>query len=153
MEARRTETSLYSSEAKAVAYIVGDGTIYLWNGTPVAYIGKQYDGGTSIIYGFNWKLVDFISQGYVFDKSGRAAGRTRFPRFGSRRGRLAESEKERVATSRLMDLLAFADNTGGGIFVFTLGTIPAIEPAAPAAEALYGGGETPIGWARYEASL
>jgi hypothetical protein len=40
-----------------------------------------------------------------------------------------------------------AERRGGGVFAFTLGVLRANEPAAPAAEALFGGGENPIGWA------
>jgi hypothetical protein len=44
------------------------------------------------------------------------------------------------------------ENTGSGIFVFTLGALKANEPAAPTAEALFGGSETPIGWAIYQSA-
>jgi hypothetical protein len=38
-----------------------------------------------------------------------------------------------------------AERTGGGVFTFTVGGLRADEPAAPAAEALFGGGENSTG--------
>ena len=63
------ETSLFDSEGEAVAYIdlSDDLTIYLWEGTPVAYLDEED------IYGFNGKHLGWYSRGSIVDHDGDAA--------------------------------------------------------------------------------
>ena len=64
------EISLFGSNGEAVAYIAAndDMTIYLWDGTPVAYLS----GGS--IYGFNGKHLGWFTSGIVLDHNGFVVG-------------------------------------------------------------------------------
>ena len=69
------EISLFDSEGDAIAYIDTDdedNTIYLWNGTPVAYLSAKssyYD-----IYGFNGNHLGWFEDGIVRNQDGDAIG-------------------------------------------------------------------------------
>jgi hypothetical protein len=63
------ETTLFNKKGKPVAYIAGDGeTIYLWEGTPVAYL----DEGR--VYGWNGKQLGWFGNGTIFDVYGLRSG-------------------------------------------------------------------------------
>jgi hypothetical protein len=70
------ETSLFDHDGNATAYISTDNqnTIYLWNGTPVAYIYAE--GGNYHIYGFNGRHLGWFANGVVRDNNGYAVGAT-----------------------------------------------------------------------------
>ena len=66
------QTSLYDSDGSAIAYIdySEDATIYLWNGTPVAF--RDSDG----VIGFNGKFLGWYDDGIMYDKNGYVVGAT-----------------------------------------------------------------------------
>ena len=68
------EISLFSSKGKAVAYIDTNEelTIYLWAGTPVAYLSEDSAGGYHI-YGFNGKHLGWFIKGILRDHRGDVA--------------------------------------------------------------------------------
>lgn len=72
------EISLLDSEGSAVAYIDvdDDATIYLWAGSPVAYL-DEYDGETWDVYGFNGQHLGWFDGGAIWAKSGYAACATK----------------------------------------------------------------------------
>lgn len=63
--------TLYDIEGTPIAYINWDdnGTIYLWNGVPVAYLY-----GTDMIYGFNGSHLGWYVDGIVRNIKGMKAG-------------------------------------------------------------------------------
>lgn len=69
------EISLFDSDGEAVAYIDSndeDSTIYLWSGSPVAYLfpnGDYYN-----VYGFNGNHLGWFEDGIIIDHSGDAVG-------------------------------------------------------------------------------
>jgi len=71
------EISLFDYDGNATAYISTDNqnTIYLWNGTPVAYIYSQ--GGNYHVYGFNGQHLGWFENGVVRDNDGFAVGATK----------------------------------------------------------------------------
>jgi hypothetical protein len=71
------ETSLFDYDGNATAYISSDSqsTIYLWNGTPAAYIYAE--GGNYHIYGFNGQHLGWFANGVVRDNNGYAVGATK----------------------------------------------------------------------------
>ena len=69
------EITLFDSDGEAVAYIDGndiDNTIYLWGGTPVAYLSSE--GNYYNIYGFNGNHLGWFEDGVVRDNDGYAVG-------------------------------------------------------------------------------
>ena len=68
------ETTLFDSDGNAVAYISTDSrnTIYLWNGTPVAYIHAQ--NNNFHIYGFNGQHLGWFANGFIRDNNGHIVG-------------------------------------------------------------------------------
>ncbi len=68
------EISLFDSEGKPIAYIVTDDefTIFMWDGTPVAYLHPKNDQFN--IYGFNGKHLGWIVDGIIRDHNGNAVG-------------------------------------------------------------------------------
>jgi hypothetical protein len=69
------EITLFDSDGVARAYIDTDDddlTVYLWAGTPVAYLVP--DGGDFSIYGFNGKHLGWFEDGIVRDHEGYALG-------------------------------------------------------------------------------
>jgi hypothetical protein len=88
------ETTLFDAGGVAAAYVADDGsTIYLWDGSPVAYI----DGDD--VYGFNGQHLGWWQSGKVFDSNGRATG---FVRDACPRSTQSEHSKssKRSAPSR-----------------------------------------------------
>lgn len=65
------EETLFDPDGNAVAYIdYGDeGTIYLWDGSPVAYLDEE-----SRIYGFNGKHLGWFEDGIVWNLTGDRTG-------------------------------------------------------------------------------
>lgn len=63
--------TLYDIEGNPVAYIDYDknGIIYMWNGTPVAYLHRNM-----ALYGFNGRHLGWYENGIVRDKNGRIVG-------------------------------------------------------------------------------
>lgn len=68
------EVSLFSSQGEAVAYIdISDElTIYLWDGTPVAYLDEDISGGYNV-YGFNGTHLGWFVNGVIRDHRGDAS--------------------------------------------------------------------------------
>ena len=62
------DVSLYDNDGEAVAYIAVDDdlTIYLWEGTPVAYLDSEN------VYGFNGQHLGWFSEGVILDHTGDA---------------------------------------------------------------------------------
>jgi hypothetical protein len=56
--------TLYDSKGKAVAYSDDGETIYLFNGTPVAYFYGDY------VYGFDGYLLGRLKNGWIRDNKG-----------------------------------------------------------------------------------
>lgn len=69
-EALAREVTLFDAAGSATAYIDTEQelSIYLWNGTPVAYLDK------SSTYGFNGKHLGWLKQGVVRDREGYGIG-------------------------------------------------------------------------------
>jgi hypothetical protein len=72
--ANAQEVSLYDSEGEAIAYIdfSEDATIFMWDGTPVAFLGK--DGSNVCVFGFNGIFMGWYEDGIIYDKKGYAVG-------------------------------------------------------------------------------
>jgi hypothetical protein len=68
------EVSLYDSEGEAVAYIDfgEEATIFMWKGTPVAFLEK--DGQDVCVFGFNGSFLGWYEDGIIYDKNGYAVG-------------------------------------------------------------------------------
>ncbi len=65
------QESLLDKNGNAVAYIDynDDNTIYLWNGTPVAYLDSE-----NKIYGFNGKHLGWFEDGILWNHNGYKSG-------------------------------------------------------------------------------
>ena len=67
------DVSLYDERGSAVAYIApdeGGRTIFLWGGTPVAYLeGDNPD--IQVVYGFNGRPLGVFTAGLIVDKDGK----------------------------------------------------------------------------------
>lgn len=63
------EVTLFDKDKKAVAYIAygEESTIYMWNGTPVAYVEQE-----DKIYHFDGHFLGWLADGIVYDKEGYA---------------------------------------------------------------------------------
>ena len=68
------QISLYDSEGEARAYIDydKDATIFMWDGTPVAFVEK--DGRDLCVFGFNGSFLGWYVDGIIYDKKGYAVG-------------------------------------------------------------------------------
>ena len=68
------QESLYDNGGQARAYIDydQDATIFMWDGTPVAYIEKV--GGDMCVFGFNRRFLGWYEDGIIYDKNGYVAG-------------------------------------------------------------------------------
>ena len=88
------EISLFDYDGNATAYISADSqnTIYLWNGTPAAYIYNT--GGDYHIYGFNGQHLGWFENGIVRDSNGYAVGATKNAYFGVTRVEPVKSVKQ-----------------------------------------------------------
>lgn len=63
------ETALIDSKGEYVAYITGEGIIYVWEGgTPPAYLEGES------IYSFNGKHLGWLLKGYIVDHNGYKVG-------------------------------------------------------------------------------
>lgn len=79
--AKAEEITLFDKKGDAIAYIADDNemTIYMWDGTPVAYLVKKGDSENPktdkfSIYGFNGKHFGWLIKGIVRDHDGNATG-------------------------------------------------------------------------------
>ena len=68
------QISIYDSDGEARAYIDYDeeATIFMWDGTPVAFIEK--DGNDLCVFGFNGSFLGWYEDGIMYDKKGFAVG-------------------------------------------------------------------------------
>lgn len=68
------QVSLFDKEREARAYIDydKDATIFMWDGTPVAYIEKR--GRNLCIFGFDGDFLGWYGDGVVYDKKGYVVG-------------------------------------------------------------------------------
>jgi hypothetical protein len=68
------QTSLYDSQGDPRAYIdfEEDATIFMWDGTPVAFLKK--DGRDICVFGFNGSFMGWYEDGIIYDKQGYAVG-------------------------------------------------------------------------------
>lgn len=68
------QTSLFDSEGEARAYIDydEDATIFMWDGTPVAFLEKN--GSDICVFGFNGSFMGWYEDGIIYDKKGYAVG-------------------------------------------------------------------------------
>ncbi len=76
--AGENEISLLNGQGEATAYIAisDELTIYLWDGTPVAYLKQDQQGGFHV-YGFNGQHMGWLVNDIIFDGQGRAACATK----------------------------------------------------------------------------
>lgn len=76
------EETLFDVSGSPTAYIARNdqNTIYLWNGTPVAYLDLN-----NLIYGFNGKHLGWFENGIVRNLSGEKNGyiKATLPRYAS----------------------------------------------------------------------
>jgi hypothetical protein len=68
------EVSLYDREGEAVAYIDfdEDATIFMWDGTPAAFLEKS--SSDICVFGFNGKFLGWYEDGIIYEKYGYAVG-------------------------------------------------------------------------------
>jgi len=69
------EINLYDSSGNATAYIddyLSDQVIYLWDGSPEAYLIHSYNG--TDVYGFNGKHLGWFEKGILRDNDGKIVG-------------------------------------------------------------------------------
>jgi hypothetical protein len=68
------QISIFNKEGEARAYIDFDknGTIYMWDGSPVAFITTK--GKDMCIIGFNGNFLGWYIDGIVYDKKGEVVG-------------------------------------------------------------------------------
>ncbi len=71
------QITLYDKDKEAIAYIDYDEerTIYLWDGTPVAYLvseNKTINGDE--VFGFNGTCLGWYYEGILYDRDGYVAG-------------------------------------------------------------------------------
>src|SRR5690554_1178030 len=68
------QISLFDKDREARAYIDydKDATIFMWDGTPVAYIEKK--GKNLCIFDFDGDLLGWYEDGVVYDKEGYVVG-------------------------------------------------------------------------------
>ena len=68
------EVSLYDNDGEAIAYIdySEDATVYMWDGTPVAFLEK--DDSDFCVFGFNGSFMGWYKDGIIYDKKGNTVG-------------------------------------------------------------------------------
>lgn len=68
------QVSLYDSDGEARAYIDFDeeATIFMWDGTPAAFI--ENDRRDLCVFGFNGIFLGWYEDGIIYDKKGYAVG-------------------------------------------------------------------------------
>jgi len=69
-----TEFSLFDPGGRPVAYVGEDLTIYLWSGSPVAYLKDDDSSSGFHVYGFNGKHLGWFIGGIIRDHHGDAVG-------------------------------------------------------------------------------
>ncbi len=72
VSAQAEEISLFDQHGVAVAYVVDDLTVYIWDGDPVAYLSGA-DRHFSI-YAFNGMHLGWFINGIVYDHGGNSVG-------------------------------------------------------------------------------
>jgi hypothetical protein len=72
--ANAQQVSLYDREGEARAYIDYDeeATIFMWDGTPVAFVEK--DGSDLCVFGFNGSFLGWYEDGIICEMKGYAVG-------------------------------------------------------------------------------
>ncbi|MFH0844995.1 MAG: 4-fold beta flower protein [Pseudomonadota bacterium] len=65
------ETTLFDKKGEAAGYIAADynTTIYLWDGSPVAYLHNEQH-----LYGINGRHLGWLIDGIIYDHSGARVG-------------------------------------------------------------------------------
>jgi hypothetical protein len=68
------QISLYDNDGEARAYIDfgEDATIFMWDGTPVAFLEKE--GDDICVLGFNGSFLGWYEDGILYDKKGYIVG-------------------------------------------------------------------------------
>jgi hypothetical protein len=68
------QISLFDSQGDARAYIdfEEDATIFMWDGTPVAFLDK--DGDDICVFGFRGGFLGWYENGMIYDKNGYTVG-------------------------------------------------------------------------------
>ena len=68
------QTSLFDRDGEARAYIDydKDATIFMWDGTPIAFLKK--DGSDICIFGFNGSFMGWYEDGIIYDRNGYVVG-------------------------------------------------------------------------------
>jgi hypothetical protein len=68
------QTTLFDSKGEARAYIDynEEATVFMWDGTPVAFLEK--DGSDICLIGFNGSFMGWFENGIIYDKKGYAVG-------------------------------------------------------------------------------
>ncbi len=67
------DITLFNDKGYATAYVDDNADIYLWNGTPVAYlVESRYSG--PVVIGFNGKFLGWYINGVIYDRQGFPAG-------------------------------------------------------------------------------
>jgi hypothetical protein len=68
------QISLFDSQGDARAYIDfdEDATIFMWDGTPVAFLDK--DGDDICVFGFRGGFLGWYENGMIYDKNGYTVG-------------------------------------------------------------------------------
>jgi len=68
------QTTLFDSNGEAVAYVDYDmsSTIYLWEGTPVAFLEKL--NNENCVIGFNGEFMGWYENGIIYDLDGYIVG-------------------------------------------------------------------------------
>ena len=70
----KDEFSLFDSSGRPAAYVAEGLTIYLWSGTPVAYLTEDELSDGFHVYGFNGKHLGWFISGVIRDHHGDAVG-------------------------------------------------------------------------------
>src|SRR5215831_492779 len=68
------EFSLFDSTGRPAAYVSEGLTIYLWSGTPVAYLTEDDLSDGFHVYGFNGRHLGWFISGIIRDHHGDAVG-------------------------------------------------------------------------------
>ncbi len=72
--ANAQQVSLFDSKGEARAYIDydQDSTIFMWDGTPVAFLEK--DGNDICVFGFNGIFLGWYEDGLIYNEKGESVG-------------------------------------------------------------------------------
>lgn len=110
------ELGLFDRNGSATAYIaMADGTVYLYDGTPVVYLHGEN------VYGFNGKHMGWYVNGFMYDREGRRVGATtggiepaKAPKKAKPTRGAREAARARPVLSTEWSLVGFADFLRGG---------------------------------------